>query len=72
MTTEATAATAEALTESPRDLPNAPADRQALSLVKPYLGMVAWPTVFVAARHIRRLHPSSPRRPCGSSRSGLA
>ena len=48
MTTEATAATAKALTESPRDLPNAPADRQALGLVKPYLGMVAWPTVFVA------------------------
>ena len=42
-------ATAHAsLTEAPRDLPNAPADRQALGLVKPYLGMVAWPTVFVA------------------------
>ena len=25
-----------------------PADRQALGLVKPYLGMVAWTTVFVA------------------------
>jgi beta-carotene hydroxylase len=48
MTTEATVATAEALTEPSRDLPNAPADRQALGLVNPYLGMVAWPTVFVA------------------------
>ena len=36
------------VTEVPRDLPNVPADRQALGLVKPYLGMVAWPTVFVA------------------------
>src|SRR6188472_2964375 len=48
MTTEATAATAAALSEPPRDLPNVSADRQALGLVKPYLGMVAWPTVFVA------------------------
>ena len=32
----------------PRDAPNLPADRQALGLVKPYQGMVAWPTVFVA------------------------
>jgi beta-carotene hydroxylase len=47
MTTEA-AATAEALTEPPRDLPNVPADRQALGLVRPYLGKAAWPTVFVA------------------------
>jgi beta-carotene hydroxylase len=36
------------VTEAPRDLPNVPADRQALGLVKPYFGMVAWPTVFVA------------------------
>src|SRR6476469_9337279 len=34
--------------ELPRDVPNAPADRQALTLIKPYLGAVAWPTVFVA------------------------
>jgi beta-carotene hydroxylase len=34
--------------EVPRDEPNAPPDRQALSLVKPYQGMVAWPTVFLA------------------------
>jgi beta-carotene hydroxylase len=34
--------------EKPRDLPNAPADREAIRLVKPYLGMVAWPTVAVA------------------------
>ena len=32
----------------PRDAPNAPADRQALTLVKPYQGMVAWPTVLLA------------------------
>ena len=48
MTTEVAAATAGAMTEAPRDLPNVPADRQALGLVRPYLGMVAWPTVFVA------------------------
>ena len=35
--------------EVPRDAPNAPADRQALTLVKPYQGMVAWPTVSLAA-----------------------
>ena len=35
--------------ENARDEPNAPADRQALGLVKPYQGMVAWPTVFLAA-----------------------
>src|SRR5262245_11666897 len=35
--------------ENARDAPNAPADRQALSLVKPYQGMVAWPTVLLAA-----------------------
>src|SRR5215470_2357843 len=33
---------------APRDEPNAAADRQALQLVKPYQGMVAWNTVFVA------------------------
>jgi beta-carotene hydroxylase len=33
---------------APRDEPNARADRQALQLVKPYQGMVAWNTVFVA------------------------
>lgn len=42
------ATVAGTVTEAPRDLPNAPADRQALGLVKPYFGMVAWPTVFVA------------------------
>jgi beta-carotene hydroxylase len=35
-------------TAAPRDEPNARADRQALALVKPYQGMVAWNTVFVA------------------------
>ena len=35
--------------EAPRDAPNVPADRQALTLVKPYQGMVAWPTVLVGA-----------------------
>jgi beta-carotene hydroxylase len=35
-------------TAAPRDQPNALADRKALGLVKPYLGMVAWPTVFLA------------------------
>jgi fatty acid desaturase len=35
--------------ENARDAPNAPADRQALTLVKPYQGMVAWPTVLLAA-----------------------
>src|SRR5262245_57288792 len=34
--------------ERPRDAPNAPADRQALTLVKSYQGMVAWPTVALA------------------------
>jgi beta-carotene hydroxylase len=33
--------------ENTRDAPNA-GDRQALSLVRPYQGMVAWPTVFLA------------------------
>jgi len=37
-----------AAADPPRDLPNAPADRRALGLVKPYLGMVAWPTVLLA------------------------
>jgi hypothetical protein len=32
--------------ENARDVPNAPGDRQALGLVKPYQGIVAWPTVF--------------------------
>jgi len=36
-------------TAAPRDEPNAPADGQALKLVKPYQGMVAWGTVLVAA-----------------------
>ena len=46
---EMTTATAEGpAAQAPRDIPNAPADRQALGLVKPYLGMVAWPTVFLA------------------------
>ena len=31
--------------ENARDAPNAPADQRALTLVKPYQGMVAWPTV---------------------------
>jgi beta-carotene hydroxylase len=48
MTTEAAPAAAATAIEAPRDLPNAPPDRQALGLVRPYLGMVAWPTVFVA------------------------
>ena len=34
--------------ETPRDAPNVPADRRALGLVKPYQGMVAWPTVLLA------------------------
>jgi beta-carotene hydroxylase len=33
---------------SPRDEPNGLADHQALKLVRPYQGMVAWSTVFVA------------------------
>lgn len=40
-------ATAE--TAKPRDLPNSAADREAVRLIKPYLGKVAWPTVAVAA-----------------------
>src|SRR6476619_8051578 len=47
MTTEAAPAAA-IVTERPRDLPNAAADRQALGLVRPYLCTVSWPTVFVA------------------------
>ncbi len=39
---------AGAVTAAPRDEPNAAADREALTLVKPYQGMVAWNTVFVA------------------------
>ena len=41
-------AVAEPEIDKPRDAPNAPADRQALGLVRPYQGMVAWPTVFLA------------------------
>ena len=37
-----------AITETSRDQPSAPADRQALTLIKPYQGMVAWPTVVLA------------------------
>jgi len=37
-----------AITETSRDQPNAAADREALQKVKPYQGMVAWPTVFLA------------------------
>ena len=37
-----------AITETSRDQPNAPPDRQALMMVKPYQGMVAWPTVILA------------------------
>ena len=48
MTTNAAITTVATVIEPPRDLPNTPADRQALGLVKPYLGKVAWPTVFVA------------------------
>jgi beta-carotene hydroxylase len=48
MTTDAATTTVAPVIEPPRDLPNAAADRQALGLVKPYLGKVAWPTVFVA------------------------
>ena len=48
MTSEAADVTAVTVAEAQRDLPNVPADRQALGLVKPYLGMVAWPTVFFA------------------------
>ena len=44
-----TAITAEPpITETSRDQPNAAADRQALTMIKPYQGMVAWPTVFLA------------------------
>ena len=34
--------------ENPRDTPNVPADQEALTLVRPYQGMVAWTTVFLA------------------------
>jgi beta-carotene hydroxylase len=37
-----------AITESSRDQPNAPADRQALQRIRPHQGMVAWPTVYLA------------------------
>ncbi|HYJ59407.1 MAG TPA: hypothetical protein VEW64_08700 [Methyloceanibacter sp.] len=40
--------------ENARDQPNVPADRQALGLVKPYQGIVAWPTVFLATRRSSR------------------
>ena len=36
------------ITDISRDQPNAPADRQALQKIRPYQGMVAWPTVFLA------------------------
>ncbi len=36
------------MTEISRDQPNVPADRQALQKIRPYQGMVAWPTVFLA------------------------
>ena len=42
------ALTTAAITETSRDQPNAPPDRQALMMVKPYQGMVAWPTVILA------------------------
>jgi len=35
--------------ETSRDQPNAPADREALLKIRPYQGMVAWPTVILAA-----------------------
>jgi len=35
--------------ETSRDQPNAPADRDALLKIRPYQGMVAWPTVILAA-----------------------
>lgn len=34
--------------QTSRDQPNAPADRQALKLIRPYQGMVAWPTMLLA------------------------
>jgi beta-carotene hydroxylase len=37
-----------AITETSRDQPNAPADRQALQRIRPHQGMVAWPTVYLA------------------------
>jgi beta-carotene hydroxylase len=37
-----------AITDNSRDQPNAPADRTALQKVRPYQGMVAWPTVLLA------------------------
>jgi len=36
------------ITETSRDQPNAAADREALTLLQPYQGMVAWPSVFLA------------------------
>ena len=56
MTTEVAAATAGAITEAPRDLPNVPADRQPLGLVRPYLGMVAWPTSFATVTTLGAMH----------------
>ena len=37
-----------AISEISRDQPNAPADREALQKIRPYQGMVAWPTVYLA------------------------
>ena len=57
--------------ERPRDAPNVPADRQALTLVKPYQGMVAWPTVLLALGIVAAFALVTTLRRCGSSRSGL-
>jgi beta-carotene hydroxylase len=37
-----------AINEASRDQPTAPADRQALQKIRPYQGMVAWPTLYLA------------------------
>ena len=50
--TSAFTTTEPPITETSRDQPNAAADRQALTLIKPYQGMVAWPTVFLSLIHI--------------------
>ena len=57
--------------ETPRDAPNVPADRQALTLVKRYQGMVAWPTVLVAVGIVVAFALVCRSRPCASSRFGL-
>ncbi len=46
--TNASTAAGPPITETSRDQPNAQADRQALRKIKPYQGMVAWPTVYLA------------------------